>query len=238
MQGEEVKIFPKKNSCFSQKRQKRAGLTDIGRVGRKKGAHTIGGWTFHAKQWEEREMRNSLIAMALALSMLVPLTACGGRDSGNAQNNATTPNTNNSAGANTGNGAGGNTDNGTGANGEVPGSTNGASAGQVRRYQQGGYVGADVPGGSRGSNIYGDVPGNPQRSAPSAWESNPYLRDGRYRADGNGAVEDRDSTGQRDLTQDARDMIRDAGDALKDMGRGVGNAVDDMTGAKNGMNGQ
>lgn len=156
-------------------------------------------------------MRNSLIAMALALSMLVPLTACGGRDSGNAQNNATTPNTNNSAGANT--------NNGTGATGEVPGSTDGATAGQVSRYRS-------------GHNS------NPQRSASDNWESNPYLRDGRYRADGNGAVEDRDSTGQRDLTQDARDMMRDAGDALKDMGRGVGNAVDDMTGAKNGMNGQ
>lgn len=180
-------------------------------------------------------MRNSLIALVLACSMLAPLTACSSRDNNGSQGSTGGSGVNNSAGANQENGTGANEGAASGANG---GMTDGASAGQVRRYQQGGYVGADVPGGSRGSNIYGDVPGNPQRSAPGAWESNPYLRDGRYRADGNGAVEDRDSTGQRDLTQDARDMIRDAGDALKDMGRGVGNAVDDMTGAKNRMNGQ
>ena len=60
-------------------------------------------------------------------------------------------------------------------------------------------------------------------------KNNPYLRDGRYRADSDGEV--KDSETYRDYTNDARDMVRDAGNALKDMGRDVTDAARDLGGS-------
>ena len=111
----------------------------------------------------------------------------------------------------------------------------GASAGD-----QGRYVGPNAAGGSTGFDMNGAYSGqNPQRAAPDVVETNPYLQDGRYWAYDSGKVEGRDSSGTRDLTRDARDMMKDAGDALTDMGRDARNALGDLgNDMKSGMNGR
>ena len=165
-------------------------------------------------------MKKGLMALVLALAMAVPLTACGSRDNGGMTNNNT------GAGENSGSVAGG-SDAGTGGN-------SGTTAGQEGRY-----VGPNAAGGSTGSDMNGAYSGsNPQRSAPGP-EDNAYLRDGRYWADGMGQVDGRDSSGTRDLTRDARDMVKGAGDALMDMGRDVRDAVGDLgSSMKDAMGGQ
>jgi hypothetical protein len=61
-----------------------------------------------------------------------------------------------------------------------------------------------------------------------------YFYDGRYTANSNGQVYDRDGqTLSRDLTQGARDIVRDTGDAIGDIGRGIGDAARDLTGMGN-----
>ena len=156
-------------------------------------------------------MKKGLTAPVLALVLAISLTACGGREGdGKADGNTGTDN--------------------SAVTGEA-----GTSAGELGRY-----VGPNAAGGSTGFDMNGAYSGqNPQRAAPDEVETNPYLRDGRYRAYDSGKVEGRDSSGSRDLTRDARDMMKDAGDALMDMGRDARNALGDLgSDMKDGMNGR
>jgi len=156
-------------------------------------------------------MKKGLTALIPALVLAISLTACGGREDG------------------------GKADENTGTDNSVVTGDTGTSAGEMSRY-----VGPNAAGGSTGFDMNGAYSGqNPQRAAPDGVETNPYLRDGQYRAYDSGKVEGRDSSQTRDLTRDARDMMKDAGDALMDMGRDARNALGDLgSDVKNGINGQ
>lgn len=94
-------------------------------------------------------------------------------------------------------------------------------------------------GSTGGSSVSGTGSGSAGQVArrydnATIYNGRTYFDDGRYTANSNGRVYDRDdNTASQDLTRDARDIVRDAGDALGDVGRGIGNAARDITGMGN-----
>jgi len=147
-------------------------------------------------------MNKRIAALAVALTLVGSLTACGNRDS------------NANGGNNAGTASGANGSATTGTNG---GNASGANSGITSGPDGSGTTGAGTGTGSgTASTVRRSHGGRPVYGGNSYWD------DGRYTAGSNGQVYGMDDSGiSRDLTRDARDIVRDAGDALEGVGRSI-----------------
>lgn len=178
---------------------------------------------------EEETMKQKWMVLAAAFFLAGSLTACGWTSRGNNMtSDSGAMSQENTRSTNQGNGIGGSTTDGSGSGANASG-INGGSVSDTRTANN----------GANGTRTAPNNTTDTRRTSTIHRSAYDYLKDGRYRADEDGKVQDGQGT-PGDMTQDARNFMQDTenttkkagnriGNAARDVGEGVGDAVRDLT---------